>query len=425
MRLFCIFLTRRTSKHTAKQVYRLNQSKMTAKSNRLFFIDAMRAWAILMMLQGHFIDGLLDPVFRDPGNPIYNFWLYFRGITAPVFFTVSGFIFTYLLIRVPQSGFKNPRVSKGIRRGLQLLAIGYLLRLNIGGLLKGHVYNGFYLVDVLHCIGLSILGLIGVYVLTSKRKKYMFPLVLVSITLVLFLFERVYKDWSFAFLPNFIANYFTKTNGSVFTIIPWFGYATMGAFISVLFIRFKDFKYLYPTAISLALGAGYLLIYQSSAAFAVLYDWTGFEFLKLILSNNYLFIRLGNVFVVFAVFMILRQLMTNKTVLKIGASTLSIYVIHFIILYGSFTGLGLYRFFNRSLSPEIIIPGAIAFMIICTYLALQYNKYEIQIKSQIAWGVSFAKIQALELREASIPILRELYIRFRLFLRRLLRTVRS
>ncbi|MGN7514023.1 MAG: heparan-alpha-glucosaminide N-acetyltransferase domain-containing protein [Allomuricauda sp.] len=425
MRLFCIFLARQTSKRPAKQVYRVNVNQMTAKSNRLFFIDAMRAWAILMMLQGHFIDGLLDPVFRDSSNTIYNIWLYFRGITAPVFFTVSGFIFTYLLIRVPQTGIENPRVSKGIRRGLQLLAIGYLLRLNFGGLLKGQIYSGFYLIDVLHCIGLSILGLIGIYVLTAKKKKYVFPTVLVIVTMVLFLFERVYKDWSFAFLPDFLANYFTKANGSVFTIVPWFGYATIGAFISVLFTRFKNYKYLYPAAISTALVIGYLLIYQSSAAFAVWYDWTGFEFLKLILSNNYLFIRLGNVFVVFAVFMVLRQLMTNKTVLKIGASTLSIYVIHFIILYGSFTGLGLYRFFNRSLSPEIVIPGAFAFMVACTFLALQYNKYEANIKSQISWGILFTKSQLIELKEISVPVLRESIIRIRLFLRRLLRTVRS
>ena len=425
MRLFCIFLAQRKSKLPAKQVYRLNANQMTAKSNRLFFIDAMRAWAILMMLQGHFIDGLLDPVFRDSSNPIYNVWLYFRGITAPVFFTVSGFIFTYLLIRVPENGMDNLRVAKGMRRGLQLLAIGYLLRLNLGGLLKGEIYNTFYLVDVLHCIGLSILGLIGVYVLTSKRKKYVFPLVLVGITLVLFLFERVYKDWSFAFLPNFIANYFTKANGSVFTIIPWFGYATLGAFISVLFTRFKNYKYLYPAAISIALAVGYLLIYQSSNAFERLYEWTGLEFLNLILSNNYLFIRLGNVFVVFAIFMVLRQFMTNKTVLKIGASTLSIYVIHFIILYGSFTGLGLYRFFNHSLSPEIVIPGALVFMVASTFLALKYNQYEASIKSQIAWCVSYIQIQLVDLREVSVPVLRELYIRIRLFLRRVLRTVRS
>lgn len=398
---------------------------MTANENRLFFIDAMRAWAILMMLQGHFIDGLLDPVFRDPNNPVYAVWLYFRGITAPVFFTVSGFIFTYLLIRSPKNGVDNPRVAKGIRRGVQLLLIGYLLRLNLGGLLKGEVYSSFYLVDVLHCIGLSILGLIGIYLLTAQKKKYVFSLVLVSTTVLLFLFERTYKEWSFFFLPDFLANYFTKANGSVFTIIPWFGYATIGAFISVLFTQFKNHRYLYPAAISIALSIGYLLIYQSTPFFTAVYELTGLGFLKLLLTNNYLFIRLGDVFVVFAVFMILRKLMTNKTVLNIGASTLSIYVIHFVILYGSLTGLGLYRFFNNSLEPEIVVPGALLFMIVCTFLALQYNRHEAHIKSQISWGISFAKLQVVEVKELTLPLLKELVGRLHLFLKRVLRTVRS
>ena len=125
---------------------------------RLYFIDAMRAWAILMMLQGHFIDGLLDNAFRDDQNMAFSVWKYFRGITAPVFFTVSGFIFTFLLIRGENNGLENPRVKKGIKRGLELLFIGYLLRLNLFGLLSGEIYDSFYLVDVLHCIGLSISG---------------------------------------------------------------------------------------------------------------------------------------------------------------------------------------------------------------------------------------------------------------------------
>lgn len=399
---------------------------MKPQTNRLFFIDAMRAWAILMMLQGHFIDGLLDPVFRDPENPVFNVWYYFRGITAPVFFTVSGFIFTYLLIRVPQKGFDNPRVNKGIRRGLQLLLIGYLLRSNFWGLfIKGEIYSSFYLVDVLHCIGLSILALIGVYLLTINRKKFLFPLLLAGITVVLFLFEPLYKQWSFSFLPNAIANYFTKANGSVFTIIPWLGYATFGAFISVMFTRFKDFKHLYPVAISIALLIGSVLIYLSSPAFIALYDWTGMELFNLIQLNNYLFIRLGDVFIVFAVFMLLRKFMTNKTVLQLGASTLSIYVIHFIILYGSFTGLGLYRFFHHSLTPSVVIPGALVFMISSSYLALKYHRHESEIKSQISQVFIVAKFQLIDLKDASIPVFRELISRIRLVLRRVFRTVRS
>ena len=353
---------------------------MDKKVARLYFIDAMRAWAILMMLQGHFIDGLLDNVFRDPANTVYGVWKYFRGITAPVFFTVSGFIFTYLLIRVPQRGFENPRIKKGVRRGLQLLVIAYLLRLNLFGLFKGVLYKSFFLVDVLHCIGLSILAIIAVYLLTYRSSKIVFPVVLLGITLLLFVFEPLYKLWDLSYMPKALANYVSKANGSVFTIIPWLGYTAFGGFVSTIFTYYKQAKHLYLAAIPIAALSGFALIFYSSGLFVLLSQWTGIEVFKAVYSNNYLFIRLGDVLVVFAVFMLFRAYLKNKTLLRIGQNTLSIYVIHFILLYGSFTGLGLYYYFNHSLSPETVIAGAIGFMFLCSFLALKYETHEQRIR---------------------------------------------
>jgi len=47
-------------------------NQLMAQSNRLYFIDAVRAFAILMMLQGHFIDTLLAPVYKDYSNTAYT-----------------------------------------------------------------------------------------------------------------------------------------------------------------------------------------------------------------------------------------------------------------------------------------------------------------------------------------------------------------
>ncbi len=366
---------------------------MENKTARLYFIDAIRAWAILMMLQGHFIDGLLDPLFRDNNNLAFTIWKYFRGITAPVFFTVSGFIFTYLLVRGDKIGLQNPRVQKGVRRGLQLVIVGYLLRMNLFGLLQGEIYDSFYLIDVLHCIGLSLLGIIGVYLLTSKLNKKVFPVVLVSLTCILFVFEPAYQRLQLEFIPQFLANYFTKTNGSVFTIFPWFGYATFGAFVSLVFTEFKNFKWLYPAAILLAITLGSGLIFYSSGIFLELSKFTGIQLFADVYFNNYLFIRLGDVFLVFAVFMLMRGILKNPTLLKIGQSTLSIYIIHFIILYGSFTGLGLYGFLNHSLSSYAVITGALLFMVSCTYFALQYEEQKEFIKLNVATSLRFLWIK--------------------------------
>ncbi|MEJ2585667.1 MAG: heparan-alpha-glucosaminide N-acetyltransferase domain-containing protein [Robiginitalea sp.] len=365
---------------------------MVTQNKRLYFIDAMRAWAILMMLQGHFVDGLLDPVFKDASNTAYTTWRYFRGITAPVFFTVSGFIFTYLLLRAPRQGGHNPRIRKGLKRGFQLLLIGYLLRTNLFGLLQGTLYPSFFLVDVLHCIGVSLLVVIGFYWGASRwNTRLLAPMLLIS-GLLLFLFEPIYKTWEYSWLPVAIANYFTRANGSVFTLIPWVGYALLGGFLSVVFRKYRQDPYLYLKSIALCLVAGTLLIRYASPFFNWTWKQTGIGLFDKIVSNNYLFMRLGDVLLVFAVFMLLRGLMKSAIFLKIGQNTLSIYVIHFIILYGSFTGMGLYQFFHHSLTPAVAISGALAFMVVCTWTALWYDRNEDRVKEILYKAWAFLKI---------------------------------
>ncbi|WP_405397708.1 heparan-alpha-glucosaminide N-acetyltransferase domain-containing protein [Maribacter sp. Asnod2-G09] len=379
---------------------------MSNAKSRLFFLDAIRAWAILMMLQGHFIDGLLDNAFRDNSNMLFSTWKYFRGITAPVFFTVSGFIFTFLLIRSKQTGWANARVKKGIKRGFELLVIAYLLRMNIFGLFKGEIYDSFYLVDVLHCIGLSLLFIIGFYILTFAKQKWIFPTILVSTTLLLFIFEPIYKASSFEFLPQVFANYLTKANGSVFTIIPWLGYATIGSFMSVLFSKYQDSKNLYNYIVPAYIATGLILIFLSSDFFLSVYDVTGIQLFQAINDNNYLFIRLGDVLIVFSIFILLRKFLMNATWLRIGQSTLSIYIIHFIILYGSFTGVGLYRFFHHSLNPYLVVPGAILFMISSTYLALKYEDHKAELKVNIRAILSSTRIYLEQFAIIAFEVLR-------------------
>lgn len=364
---------------------------MKADKARLYFIDVMRAWAILMMLQGHFIDGLLDPAFRDDGNIAFATWKFFRGITAPTFFTVSGFIFVFLLLKEQAKGLpgNNVRIRKGLKRGLMLVGIGYLLRLNLWGLLSGTIYPGFYLVDVLHCIGLSIIFLIAIFSYSKNKRRFVLPVLLGLTSLVVFLLEPAYKTLSFSFLPDIMANYFSKANGSVFTIFPWFGYAAFGGFMAVLFYRYQKIPHMYTKAILSCLAIGLFLTFASSAVFLNLFHLTQIQLFADIFNNNYLFIRLGNVLMLFSLFMIVRNLITNKLTLEIGKSTLYIYVIHFVILYGSFTGLGLYKFFHHTIAPAYVVPGALVFVVVTTYLSLLYGRNKIFIVSTLERKFSF------------------------------------
>ncbi|MGB5821897.1 MAG: heparan-alpha-glucosaminide N-acetyltransferase domain-containing protein [Saonia sp.] len=352
---------------------------MKSSADRLYFIDAMRAWAILMMLQGHFVVGLLSDEFKDMNNPTFYIWDYFRGVTAPVFFAVSGFIFTFLLLKKYSEGWKNHRVQAGVQRGLQLILIGHLLQLRIPGLFKGILNDSFYIAHVLQCVGVSILLIIGIYLFSYTKKKFVFPTLLFLTGILVFALKPIYDHWDYAFLPELFANYFTAKHGSVFTIFPWFGYAAFGGLLSVVFSRYGSKVHFFPIIISIVFFLGFFLIFYSEAFFLQLHALTQWSFFEGIYQNNYLFARLGNVLLIFAVFMQLRSLIKHPIILKIGQNTLPIYVIHSIILYGSGTGYGLTLFFHRTLSPLEVIVGMLLFVFGTTIMALAYAKYKKRI----------------------------------------------
>lgn len=95
---------------------------------RIIFLDLMRAFAVLMMVQGHTVDAFLSNEFRTFDSVAYYIWNTMRGFTAPVFMFSSGVVFTYLLRLYKEPFFKNPRVKKGLIRFITLVTIGYLLR---------------------------------------------------------------------------------------------------------------------------------------------------------------------------------------------------------------------------------------------------------------------------------------------------------
>ena len=360
---------------------------MKQTTSRLIFIDIIRAFAICMMLEGHFIDGLLAPEYRDENNLFYATWHYIRGMTAPVFFTVSGFIFTYLLIKEQnpaKMGWNHVRVQKGVRRGINLIIIAYLLRANIFNLFTpGYTDMNVRRVDVLHCIGLSLLFLIAFYLLTYRRKNRLrMSIMLLGTTFVAFFFEPIYSHLTYEYLPMALANYFTKENDSVFTIFPWFGYASLGGFMGFLFYKNRENPHLYRNMVIWYILLGVILI-TFPYWMGKIADTLQIHSLQLLAHGDYLIKRIGNVLLFFALFMILRHVITSPTLQKIGQNTLSIYVIHYIILYGSFTGMGLYRYFHDQLTPWQAIIGAILFVIVTILITFLYMRKEALIDEKI------------------------------------------
>ena len=97
------------------------------------------------------------------------------------------------------------------------------------------------------------------------------------------------------------------------------------------------------------MAVGLALIFHSSSFFKLLGSSFQISLFQKIAWNNFLFIRLGDVLVLLALFMFFQAQIKAKLWRFIGAHTLELYIVHYFILYGSITGYGVYKFYSKEL----------------------------------------------------------------------------
>ncbi len=346
---------------------------------RLQFIDAIRAYAILMMVQGHFVDTMLAYRFRDLENALYSTWFFMRGMTAPIFFTVTGLVFTFLLLRDGRPIKENERIRKGIRRGFFLIFMGYLLKVNFPAFLIGWFYKSYPALDVLHNIGFALLALIGLYCL-HLISKISLPLLYFGGGIFIFLINPTWLAYEWDFLPIVLRNYFDADNGSIFLPVPWLGFTLLGAGIGWhLFHKTYLYRTWYWPAI--LLSTGLTLHFFSTKGLLLLNQWTGWANFLQLAYDNVLFWRFGHVLIIISLFIFLEKIITfPPLMLKIGSETLTIYATHYVVLYGTWLGIGIKSFGQYTWQPIPVIIGAILFVL----AAIVYIKYIEEIRTKLA-----------------------------------------
>lgn len=351
----------------------------SSAKDRLQFIDAIRAYAILMMLQGHFVDTMLAYRFRDLENALYSTWFFMRGMTAPIFFTITGLVFTFLLLRDGRPIRENERIRKGIRRGFFLIFLGYLLKVNFPAFLTGWFYKSYPALDVLHNIGFALLTLIALYCL-HLVSKISLPFLYFGGGIFIFLINPTWLAYDWSFLPVVLRNYFDADNGSIFLPIPWLGFTLLGAgFGWHLFHKTYLYRTWYWPAILLTTGL--IIHFFSSKGLLLLHQWTGWgNFIKLA-YGNVLFWRFGHVLIIISLFIFLEKIITfPPLMLKIGSETLTIYATHYVVLYGTWLGIGIKTFGQFTWQPIPVVIGAILFVL----AAIVYIKHIEDIRTTLA-----------------------------------------
>lgn len=360
----------------------------SGKKNRIIFIDLMRAFAVIQMVQGHTVDVLLSEDLRTHDYLAYSIWLFMRGMTAPIFMFTAGTTFMYLFRLVQEPFEKNPRVWKGIKRFFLLITIGYLLRYPTSTLIDfsrvtDYQWKIFFAVDVLHLIGFGILFLI-ILAFISEKIKLGDYIIYITAALLFFLPAQAFSkiEW-INYLPHPIASYFYTGTGSLFPLFPWAGYVifggALGSFLAKNPMIFKSYKFSLMLA---GMGAILLLLSHIGNDIAMLF---GFSMDRSSTSMLTVSFRLGFVLLLNALvsYISISVETIPRIIILVGRNTLLIYVVHLIILYGSAWNFGLNQLMGKSLLALPTISIALAMIVAMTTMVWLINKFRIRNKELV------------------------------------------
>ena len=340
------------------------------QKTRLYFIDIARSIAILLMLEGHFVDNGLMDVYRDTNNDIYNAWLFVRGFTSPIFLTITGIVFTYLLIGNNHlEYFKNNRIKKGYKRVVELLFWGYVVQV--------------YAFHVLQCIGIGILSILILYGIYKAVKIIPLWVYFFFAGTIIFSSYIVISTWPKEYYwpesaPIFIQNMF-HGKYSIFPILPRMGYTMYGAMIGVILYTYKSKVKEWSFILSVFLIGAFLYFFLKDVLLII--DGIFAHPIYHLYKVDWLYECLGMVLIILSILIALEKFIGEikpNLFLKIGQNTLTIYILHMVLLYGSITGFGINRVIHKNLTPWQIVPATICFILF--FVILIYYLDEIKLK---------------------------------------------
>jgi uncharacterized membrane protein len=362
--------------------------KSSDQKHRIIFIDLMRAFAVLQMVQGHTINVLLAEQYRNADYIFYAVWNFMRGMTAPIFMFTAGTVFTYLFRSVQKPFSENPRVKKGIKRGLLLIGIGYLLRYPTWTVfdfseVSELSWKIFQAVDVLQLIGISLLLLLLVLYLAEKT-KISDTIFFSAATLVIFFSSPFFEtiDWV-SYFPKFIASYFYTGTGSLFPIFPWAGYVVAGGVLGNYLAKNPNVLKTKRFSLILAVfGSVFILISYSSD---LVLNFLGYSITNIQTDPGVIVFRVGFVLILNAIvsFIALKVEKIPQLLILVGRNTLLIYVVHLILLYGSAWNPGINFFWGKSFNGWLSTIAAILMITVMTPMVIGIHKLKIKNKELV------------------------------------------
>lgn len=348
------------------------------ESQRLSGLDLARIIAMIMMVQGHVIYELTNPALIDLSVFPWNVWNFLRGLTAPIFLTVSGIVQVFANKRDELGVLPKKTISRRVFIATNLILIGYFLVFPAEKIfhlpfVESTVWAYFFQVNVLQMIGVSLLIVLLLFKFTKNDKQLGITALVASLSIFMLTPLVFLFDW-FRYLPVPIAAYLSIDKGTLFPIFPYTGFMLAGVAVGT-YLKAVPNELRYKNIIKYAPIAGAILILLS---FIFIFLFNQFNILYTDPANanpGTSLMRLGCVFIFISLVSILYQFTKKLSDFYsiLGKRALFVYVTHLVLLYGIpwFPSIG--RLKSGAFNLEFTIPFAILIILISLSTAFFYE----------------------------------------------------
>ncbi len=313
---------------------------MTAPRRRLRYVDWLRGFAVLLMMQTHAYDAWLSPAAKE--TTFFVVSRYLGGYPAALFLFLAGVSLALVAHGRQRRGEPSGRIARqALGRAGMVLVYAVFFRLWMYSASGFTGREDLFRVDVLNCIGLS-LGILAVVVLPWKPSLWIAGSALVAAVVALLTPLAWDGPWP-AGISHRVAGYFSgRFRNALFPLFPWAAFTAAGAATGFLLARRRDSRdegglvALLALAGAVAIPAGWLLA-KAPWTIGPRFDfwWT---------SPNYFLIKLGFLLVLLAAaFAFDRTPLAEgpSLVRTLGQASLFVYWLHVEIVYGMLVAPGI------------------------------------------------------------------------------------
>ncbi len=341
-------------------------SSPKSASKRWGALDLFRFTAVILMIQGHTFNVLVEEALR--GAKWYRWHNYVHGYTAPMFMMASGLAFGITTFRTWEAHTRPTRAFwKRIERYSLIVGIGYYLhlpRFSVRALMSSppDAVRAFLKVDALHVIGLTLLVTEVLALLVRRRVPYVVVIAALGLTTILLAPSMAAVDAG-AHLPRALAAYVNTRTGSLFPIFPYTGFLCTGIATAHFVQGWLDRGEVDALGPRLAAIAGALFLFA-----CVLFDgspWGRGMDAFWLASPLLVAFRVGAVLLFLSLLCMFERALSRRwsqhgplrrLLEMMGMETLVIYVAHLLILYGTPLWDGL----HHAIGTTLTVGGAFA-----------------------------------------------------------------